>query len=205
MQKRPSELPPSFVFHSAFADSGEREQIVARMRALDRQTMNIRTQPQARMLRLREGSAEGPIVAWCGFSLRGSEDPKAEFFSLHVEESHRSFLLGLYLETLRAELAREHGVDRALTRMDSASNSILLEYRSKNRLMTTATDLAPSVLAECEGCELFRGKCASQVYLWTDVDALIRRGLERLQFSPVSRGLPGIVEFNPAIFRKVPR
>jgi hypothetical protein len=196
-----SEVPPSLAFHVALASDEERAEIMTRMSVLHRQTMNLRTMDRANLLRMREGSKHGAVVAWAGFVLRDAPGVQAELFSLYVEESHRSFLLGLYLETLRAELVQRSGVRRALVRMDSASNSLLLEYRTRNRLLTVADDLANEVVAECRTCSLYGTHCTAQSYLWASIPALIERGINRLGFSPSTREFPGMTDFDPAIFR----
>lgn len=202
------EIPPTLTYDLAWATSEEREQILAEMRKLDRQTMNLTIMPKSRLLRMRAPEAGNRIVGWAGLDAWYTPE-MAEFFSLYVYPEFRSYLVGLMLETMRAAFIVEEcpHIKRVLVRMEASSNTSLLRYRLGSELMLEAKpgEITAETLALCRKCELFGNHCAEQAYLWVDVQRFLERGNERLGFDVSAKTLPMTFTLDPNRMRKAPR
>lgn len=181
---------------------------MAEMRALGRQTMNLRVMPRSRLLRIRAPEANNRIVGWAGLDAWYTPG-MAEFFSLFVHPDHRSYLVGLVLETARCSFLVKQcpDIERVLVRMEASSNTSLLRYRLGSELMAEAKrgDLSADTLRLCQQCELFGNSCAQQAYLWVDLPRFLERGNERLGFEVDTTTLPTMITLDPARMRKAPR
>jgi hypothetical protein len=202
---RSTETPPTLRFELDWANGEERTQIIEDMRRFGRQTMNLRTMPDSKLLRLRAIEDNNRIVGWAGVDTRYTPGI-AETFSLFVVPEYRAFLVGLILETARCSyIANEcPDVTRVLTRMESSTNSSLLRYRLNARLMVPATreDVGLDTVDLCQQCELYGKSCPQQAFLWLDVRRFLARGHERLGFELSTRSLPTVVTIDPSRIRR---
>jgi hypothetical protein len=200
-----SELPPTTVFELDWASREEQAEICERMIAHKRQTMNVRLMPSARLLRIRACDDGNRIVGWAGLDSEFTPGV-AEVFSLFVVAEYRTYLVGVILETARAEYIMRQGMSRAFVRMESASNTSLIRYRISRRLMSKAANDIPDETAQlCSRCELYGNECTSQAFFWFDLEQLHTRGIERLGQLIKIESLPLRITLDPARFRSARR
>lgn len=202
------EIPPTLTFQLDWASPSEREEIMAQMRALGRQTMNLRVMKDSRLLRIRAPDDGNKIVGWAGLDAWHTPE-MAELFSLFVFPEYRAYLVGLILETARCSfLVKEcPHVKRVLVRMEASSNTSLLRYRLGAELMVEAgeNEISPETLVLCHQCELFGNSCARQAFLWVDIDRFLSRGYDRIGHEVTTEGLPKLITLDPNRMRKAPR
>jgi hypothetical protein len=201
----PAADPPSFVFEVDWVTPEERTEILSSMQVARRQTMNLRLMPSARLLRARARDDGNRIVGWAGFDAHFTPG-MGEVFSLYVVPSYRTYLVGLVLETVRCAALKKLGVERVLCRMDARTTFSLLRYRLASKLMIEAArdEVLPEALALCEKCELYGRECASQAYVWVDIDQYLTRGTQRLGFELDPEALPVVLELDPALSKDEP-
>ena len=205
---RSSEVPPTLSFQLDWATDEERAEIMGHMRRLGRQTMNLRVMKGSRLLRVRAPEDGNRIVGWAGLDAWHTPG-LAELFSLFVFPDYRTYLVGLILETARcAFLTREcPDVKRVLVRMESASNTSLLQYRLGAELMREAPpeELGDELLSLCSRCELHGNACAQQAFLWVNVERFLARGQERLGYVIPTENLPLQLRLDPTRIRRSAR
>ena len=201
-----SELPPTFIFELDWASANERTEIAERMTGLKRQTMNLRVMPHARLLRVRACEDDHRLVGWAGLDVDFTPGI-AEVFSLYVLPEYRTYLVGIILETARATFLRQRGASRVLVRMESATNTSLLRYRVRERLIIEAPrpEIPSDTVRLCTQCELYGEHCTSQAYFWVDLAAFLERGLKRLGCAIEIDALPQRIVLDPRQFRSTRR
>jgi hypothetical protein len=174
------ELPPSLNYQLDLATTDELKIILSRLKEGRRQTMNFRTMPTAQALVLKVAETQ-KIIGWQGFDHHHRPD-YPEKFSLHLDEEYRSFLLGLALEHGLAVYLQKHNVPHAYVRMESSSNSSLLDWRVKTGIYKrqAISELNPEWVANCKKCELFGKKCPEQTFFQFDVNEWVEFGNRRL-------------------------
>jgi hypothetical protein len=201
-------LPPSLEFDLDWASPSEREEIMSQMRALGRQTMNLRVMPKSRLLRIRAPNDGNKIVGWAGLDAWYTPG-MAEFFSLYVMPDYRAYMVGLILETARCAFLLKECTDvkKVLVRMEASSNTSLLRYRLGSELMIEAgaDELSADTLALCKECELYKKSCERQAFLWVDIQRFLERGFERIGRAVTTENLPERIALDPSRMRKAPR
>lgn len=199
-----SEYPPTLVFDVDWANAEEKRDILEQMVRLERQTMNLRIMPGARLIRIRAVEDDNRVVGWAGCDPVAGPDGLGEVFSLYVIPEYRMYTVGTLLETARAAFLKSAGVKRVLTRMESGSNTPLLRYRMGARLVVEAAleELPVHTHETCRQCELFGKQCTEQAYLFVDLDALLARGKARFGDTIPSWTLPMRAAIDPRRIRK---
>ncbi len=195
------ELPPALAYRLRWATSEEKVEITERLRSMGRQTMNLRIMPDVRVLSLYNRTSN-ELIGWCCLDYE-YQPAYPELMSLHLDPSYRSYNLGLLLETARAAVLWELGFRIAYTRMEAATNAGLMKYRIEAGLIKqlTTADLPESFYGLCNHCECFQRSCTSQAYFMVNLEALLRRGADRLGAIDV-RKLPQDIDLDPAKFRQ---
>lgn len=175
------ERPAGLNYRVELATELEKQYIIRRLRAGNRQTMNVRTMPTARFIILRDMDLRGKIIGWQGLDY----ETKLNFpekFSLHLDEEYRSFLLGLVLEHAFAIHLKSIGIEIAYVRMDVSGNFNLSQFRTKNGFFTQLepSNLDQEWVEKCKQCELFKGSCKEQGFFSFHVSQLIDFATRRL-------------------------
>lgn len=195
-----SEAPPSYKYGIEMASEHELAQIVKKLSELGRQTMNFRTSKTAQAIVLKNLEDGGKIVGWQGIDIGNRKFP--EKFSLHLEPEFRRFLLGVVLELAYAVQLKNEGIDFAYVRMDSTSNAGLKDWRLNTGVFTEVPreHFPTEWLNMCNGCELHKISCNSQIFIQLNVHAYIEFGMRRLKIdTPLAA--PGEIELKPDIVR----
>lgn len=196
------ERPPSLMYQIDIATSQEKAEIIIALARMNRQTMNFRMMKESYAIILRDLEAGGKIIGWQGYGF----DPGVKYpekFSLHLDDSYRAFLLGLILEHAFALHMAKRGVGFAYLRMESATNSSLLKWRTSNGFFKELdrAQLDPRWIAQCKQCELYGAKCSVQAYFTVDLTALIDFATRRLG-NPLNSPIPAKVVLKEGLIRK---
>jgi hypothetical protein len=138
--------------------------------------MNFRLMPHAHLLVLRDTRSR-KLAGWCGFDYQYNPS-RPELFSLYVLPEYRRLKLGPLLEHVRARYLLSVGVTFGYVRMESATNTKLLERRlaSGNFRRLEPAELGAEYLDMCKHCELFGKACTQQAFIGVDLAALARSG-----------------------------
>ena len=175
-----SEAPllDNYRFTLEWADEALVDDLLLRMRAAKRQTMNLRTGTNPRLLVCRH---EETPVGWAGLDIETDPD-FPELFSLYLYPEFRRYTIGLLLETARWRYLVENGVEVAYARMEAATNFKLLRYRLSTGVYSRCgvEDFPRSFIDRCSGCELYRNECTAQTYLAVDVPRALEGGEARI-------------------------
>ena len=178
-----------------WADAHERRRVMILAAGAGRQTMNLRTMPDAALAVLRNG--RGGFAGWAGMDVR-SDPEHPEVFSQFVFPRFRGLGLGALLEHVWWAYLDAHGCETGFMRMELDTNRTLFERRLASGYCreVSAHELGGRFVEACRSCELFQRECRRQAYLAVDV----RRALAA---SVASRGpldlraLPLAVEAAP--------
>lgn len=180
-QPENSEVPPSLKYSIAIASPPQVQQIIQKLKSMNRQTMNLRNMANVEVLILRDDEKNQKIVGWQGLGIH-SEYDIPEKFSLHLDTEYRSFLLGLALETVYYKYLRQRGYNYAMARMDVKATPSLKDYRMTVGVFVPVakSEMPPRWQDMCSGCELFNKSCVQQVYFKCDVEKGVAFGEQRL-------------------------
>jgi hypothetical protein len=163
----------------AWADSAERELVVALARQAARQTMNLRTMPQARLVVLRQAGAG--LAGWAGMDI--AHDPqRPELFSQFVAPAFRGRGLGAILEHVWWTWLHRCGATVAYMRMEADSNAALLEKRLRLPFyrLVPERELDVRFVDDCRRCELYGRDCRRAAFLAVDVGQALAHSLQHL-------------------------
>ena len=171
-------LLPSYQFSLEWAGPEVIDELLARMRSEERQTMNLRTGVDPKMLVCRY---DGRPVGWAGLDLATSPE-FPELFSLFLYPRFRRYTIGLLLETARWKYLDSQGVSVAYGRMELATNFRLFRYRLSTGLFSARApeDFPDDWRARCKGCELYGKQCTEQRYIAIDVKQALASGEARI-------------------------
>jgi hypothetical protein len=179
-------------FWLEWGDPALKLEIRDRLRALGRQTMNLRIMPGARVLALWTADRKA-LVGWCGLDHEFSPS-HPEVFSLHLYPEWRLRQLGVVLETARAKVLLKNGFKFAYGRMEESTNHELLKYRIATGMFVqlAAFDLPDPIRAACNQCELYRTSCTAQAFIALDLHNIVSRGEDRVGIIDVDH-LPQVI------------
>jgi len=152
----------------AWADSQERQQIIALAQQEWRQTMNLRTMPGAQLVVLRRPG--GLFAGWAGVDV-DTHPRRPELFSRFVYPQFRGRGLGGLLEHFWWAYLDSRGCGTGYMRMERDSNENLVErkLRSGYCRRVSPDELGQVFVGACRKCELFGNACRQQIYLAVDV------------------------------------
>ncbi|MEM6989583.1 MAG: hypothetical protein AAF721_03775 [Myxococcota bacterium] len=165
-------------FSLEWADAALMDELIGRMRAESRQTMNLRTGVNPKLLVCRH---QGDPVGWAGLDVETNPE-YPELFSLYLYPEFRRYTIGLLLETARWRYLASLGIDKAYGRMELATNFRLLRYRLSTGLFERKErgDFPEPWADRCHGCELFGNECTQQTYIAIDVKRALASGESRI-------------------------
>ena len=152
----------------AWADECEKQQVITLAAIQARQTMHLRTMPEARLVVLRR--PHGGFAGWAGVDA-DSDPERPELFSQYVYPRYRGSGLGGLLEHVWWAYLDHRGCATAYMRMELDSNNELIERRCASGYYrkVSAQDLGRKFVRACRNCELFGNPCRRQVFLAVDV------------------------------------
>jgi hypothetical protein len=152
----------------AWADTQERQKVISLAFQEGRQTMNLRTMPNAELVVLRRSNGE--FAGWAGVDVK-TDPALPELFSQFVYPQFRGFGLGGLLEHFWWTYLDSQRCPTGFMRMELDSNQTLVERRlgSGYCRQVAPEQLGPRFVAACRRCELFGAACGRQVFLAVDV------------------------------------
>ncbi len=162
----------------AWADSRQRTRVVELAKSEGRQTMNLRTMPQAKLAVLIR--PDGHFVGWAGMDAETHPD-RPEVFSQFIYPNYRGFGLGALLEHVWWAYLSAWGCKTAYMRMELDDNEQLYRHRLASGYcrVAKATELGDRFLTACRGCELYGDSCRSQAYLAVNVERALAESVKR--------------------------
>lgn len=151
-----------------WADAHERRRVTILAAEAGRQTMNLRTMPDAALVVLRHPG--GGFAGWAGMDVR-SDPGRPEVFSQFVYPRFRGLGLGALLEHVWWAYLDAHGCETGFMRMELETNRTLFERRLASGYcrQVSAEDLGGRFVHACRNCELFGVECRQQAFLAVDV------------------------------------
>ena len=154
------------------------DDIIALMSAAERQTMNVRTGADPKMLVCR---SEGEPIGWAGLDVATWPD-YPELFSLYLYPPFRRYTIGLLLETARWKYLDSLGIEVAYGRMELATNFRLFRYRLSTGLFQARDreEFPKEWVERCQTCELFGKQCTQQRFIAIDVKRALASGEARI-------------------------
>lgn len=164
------QLKPGFNYFVKLATSLEKEFIMKIMMSENRQTMNLRLMPNAKLLLLQDKDNDSATVGWAGVDYEFN--PKfPETFSLFIMPDYRKKRLSLILKHALYSILHFKGFTKAYIRMEAMQNTNLMEHNLKTGAyhLLNAGEINNSWKENCFKCELYNNSCQSQSYLEVDV------------------------------------
>lgn len=164
------QLQPGSNYSVKLANSREKDFIMKIMNSENRQTMNLRLMPNAKLLLLQDKDNDNATAGWAGVDYEFN--PKfPETFSLFIIPNYRSRHLSLILKHALYSILYFNRVSKAYIRMEAIQNKSLMAHNLKTgayRLLN-ADEVNSSWRENCFTCELYNNSCQSQSYLEVDV------------------------------------
>jgi hypothetical protein len=162
----------------AWADSRQRRRVVDLAKSEGRQTMNLRTMPQAKLAVLIR--PDGHIVGWAGMDAETYPE-RPEVFSQFVYPLYRGLGLGALLEHVWWAYLSAWGCKTAYMCMEFDDNEQLYRHRLASGYcrVATAPELGERFLSACQSCELYGDACTAQAYLAVNVEQALAESVKR--------------------------